>query len=114
MNTLDERHATGRAAAGEKPAAHGEHTPPPGHHKAPARPEKPAPAEHDHEDLPKDLKKPHLLTVIGVGVLFAALLGGLFVVGYVPHKNAEKQAAEDAAELSDETAMVAVAKPKSG
>ena len=47
----------------------------------------PAPAhgavEDHHDDLPKNLKKPNLLIVIAVAILFLVLLAGLFVVGYL-------------------------------
>jgi RND family efflux transporter MFP subunit len=135
MNTSDETRNQGHLESWKaSPAAHnpgdagkardaaGSHVPHAAHaaHPPPGKPaqgtEPPHPAqEGGHEDpegIPANLKKPHALTVIAVAAVFAALLGGLFYMGYVPHKKAEHQAAKDAEEMADSGTLVAVAKPK--
>ncbi len=59
----------------------------------PQRRKKPARhANHEHEEvIPKDLKQPHTFTVVLAVVVFAALLGILFFVGYRPHKQAQER-----------------------
>jgi RND family efflux transporter MFP subunit len=70
-------------------------------------------ANHEHEEvIPKDLKQPHTFTVVLAVVVFAALLGILFFVGYRPHKQAQEQAAADANEMSSMAPTVEVVHPK--
>ncbi len=70
-----------------------------------------APAHQELDDLPRNLKKPHFLTVIVVALLFLCLLAGLFAVGWFPHEKTIKRAKADAAEAADDTLTVAVTNP---
>ncbi|HVS72411.1 MAG TPA: efflux RND transporter periplasmic adaptor subunit [Phycisphaerae bacterium] len=86
----------------DSPASHDDAAPPPA----------PPPAPHDeHEALPKNLRKPHPLTVIFVVLVFIGLLAGLAALGWFPHEKAEKQAQADATEAAGQTLTVAVATP---
>lgn len=78
---------------------------------APAAPAAPA-AVHEEDAIPKDLRKPHFLTVAFVLILFLGLLAGLFALGWFPHKKAVETAREDAAEMGAEDINVAVATPR--
>lgn len=73
----------------------------------------PAPAAHDeHDDLPKNLRKPHPVVVILVMVVFIAILGGLLALGYFPHKATEDRARADASEAANESVLVATTRPR--
>ncbi|HVX86019.1 MAG TPA: efflux RND transporter periplasmic adaptor subunit [Phycisphaerae bacterium] len=80
---------------------------------ADAPPPPPAPEPHDdHDGIPKNLKKPHIITVLFVLLLFIALLAGLAALGWFPHQKAEQQAQADATEAAEQNFVVAVATPK--
>jgi RND family efflux transporter MFP subunit len=68
--------------------------------------------EHHEEEIPRDLKQPGWLMVVAVGLLFIAALGGLFFLGWKPHEQQQKQAAEDASQQGDTRPVVTVATPK--
>ena len=70
------------------------------------------PPAHADETLPRDLRQPHTLVVIAVGIVFLALLGGLFVLGYLPHMKAQREAQEQADLASHDTSLVAVSHPR--
>src|SRR5580704_2886713 len=71
-----------------------------------------APVADDHA-IPKDLHKPGNLLVIVMALVFAALLAGLFVVGWLPHEHAAAQAEADAqAVKASEEPIVSVANPR--
>jgi RND family efflux transporter MFP subunit len=69
-------------------------------------------AEHDDEQIPKDLKRPHTLTVIAVALLFVAVLAGLFFLGLKPHEQEIRQAEEDATAINSLVPVVNVIQPK--
>ena len=70
------------------------------------------PQTHEDKTIPDNLRRPSTLKVIVVFVLFLALLGALFVVGYVPHQRTIDQAHNDAADLGDSLPVVSIAKPR--
>jgi membrane fusion protein (multidrug efflux system) len=72
----------------------------------------PAPQTDSHDDLPKDLKKPHVIIVIAVGLLFLAVLAALFVIGYLPHRRAEAAAVAAAEIAGDDTPVVSISLPR--
>jgi RND family efflux transporter MFP subunit len=77
---------------------------------APAAPA--TPAGHEEAAIPKDLRKPHFITVAVVLILFLGLLAGLFALGWFPHKKAIETARADAAEANADDVNVAVAMPR--
>jgi membrane fusion protein (multidrug efflux system) len=83
----------------------------PGHGNGAAPDSSHAPAGAEHE-IPTDLPKPRgfiILVAIGAFVLF---LGGLFVLGLLPHLGRVKEAEDDARQQSDAQPIVSVAAPK--
>jgi len=77
-------------------------------------PQPPAPQaiEHHEEEIPKNLRRPHFLTVAAATLLFLALLAGLFVLGWAPHERQQKLAADDAGAADGAIPIVAVTSPK--
>jgi len=68
---------------------------------------------HDPEhDIPKDMKKPGAVTIIGVLVLLVVLLGAMYFLGYAPRKEMAEQIQGDAAARAAELPRVSVALPK--
>ena len=80
------------------------------------------PAEHadgggggggDHDDsVPSDLQKPSSLAVVLAVIGVVVLLAGLFVVGWVPHHLAKRQANDDANTMAADVPVVSVVFPK--
>ncbi len=62
--------------------------------------------------IPKDLRQPRPVTVLVVAVVFVALMAGLFVVGWFPHKNLAEQTRHDAADVAKRLPIVGVTQPK--
>jgi RND family efflux transporter MFP subunit len=71
-----------------------------------------SPEHHDEKVIPDDLPKPGTGKVIVVFVLFLAFLGGLFLVGYVPHQAREKETLADASDRNSTLPIVATARPR--
>ena len=84
--------------------------------ETPAKPQDAQPAapnpHHDEHAIPKDLRRPHPVVIIGVLLLFCAVLVGLFFIGWRPHEKAVEQAREDAADQSNALPVVSVARPQ--
>jgi RND family efflux transporter MFP subunit len=78
--------------------------------------ERVTPSRHPHalseHDLPSDLPQIKTVTVIIVTAVFAAMMLGLFIVGWLPHHRAVEQAQSDAREQADGKPSVSVALPK--
>ncbi|HUO11032.1 MAG TPA: efflux RND transporter periplasmic adaptor subunit [Phycisphaerae bacterium] len=77
----------------------------------------PAPKSHDpapvdEHGIPKDLKRPHPVTIIAMLLLFCLVLAGLFYIGYKPHEKAAEQARADASELANALPVVSIARPQ--
>ncbi len=73
------------------------------------------PAAHDAHDenaIPKDLKRPHLLTIILALLLFCGVLAGFFFIGWRPHEKAVAEAKADASDRADALPVVSIAKPQ--
>ncbi len=72
--------------------------------------------ESSHQEpehgIPENLKKPGAPKIIGVLLLFAILLGAMFVVGYNPREKRLEQITGDAAAIARSVPRVAVAHPK--
>ena len=79
---------------------------------------KPVPQEHgevaqEHGDLlPKNLPRIGTLGVIALVVLFLVLLGGLFLLGYLPHQRMQRELNAEAAESGDVRPVASVITPK--
>jgi RND family efflux transporter MFP subunit len=67
--------------------------------------------EEYHDDLPRNLRKPHAITVIAVALLFLATLAALFVLGYLPHERAQAQIESDAKTVIADSGRVTVSHP---
>lgn len=78
---------------------------------APAKPPAHADAHHDENPIPADLPKVGSVTIGALVVVGAVILAGLFVLGYVPHRNKIADA-KKVAEEADAKPMVSVAIPK--
>jgi RND family efflux transporter MFP subunit len=100
---------------------HGDDESPPAPQQAPSQPSgktngKPAahaPAHGGAEtEIPKDLPKPKTGTVILVAAIMCGCLIALFIVGWLPERNAAKQANSDAAEAAGGEPAVTVVHPK--
>lgn len=63
------------------------------------------------EDLHLNLKPLGWLPMTVMGLGFAALLGGLFVVGYIPHEQRKREAAEASVAIMDTRPIVATTQP---
>jgi RND family efflux transporter MFP subunit len=62
-------------------------------------------------ELPTDLPKVRTVTVVAVTILLAAMLAGLFYVGWLPHERLAEQARSDAAATANADPVVSVALP---
>lgn len=71
-----------------------------------------APAEEPVESLPKDLPRIGTLGVLVLAILFLGMLGGLFLLGYLPHRRLQAGLLAEAASASDTRPVVSVAAPK--
>jgi RND family efflux transporter MFP subunit len=71
------------------------------------------PAEHMEGEIPSDLRRPHPVVIVGVFLLLAGVLLGLFFLGWYPRQAEKKLAAQDAEEVSNAVPVVTVAAPKS-
>lgn len=70
------------------------------------------PVAMDEHDMPKDLHRPGNMTVIVVVLIFVALLAGIFVVGYIPHRHRVAEAEADATDRTSMPLVVDVTRPK--
>ena len=64
--------------------------------------------------LPPDLRRPGARTIILVALLFVAMLTGMFLVGYVPHRGDAARARTDANERANAVPSVGVLTPREG
>ena len=67
---------------------------------------------HDENAIPKDLKRPHPVTIIAALLLFCGVLAGLFFIGWRPHEKAVAEAKADASDRADALPVVSLAKPQ--
>jgi RND family efflux transporter MFP subunit len=66
----------------------------------------------DEHDMPKDLPKPSPLVITTVGVVAVLLIVAMFLIGYIPHREGEKQIDADAEATSGEVPVVEASFPK--
>jgi len=67
---------------------------------------------HDEHQIPVDLPEVGTLGVVLIAVVALALFGGLFLLGWMPHKKQQAEARKEAAEASSAKPIVDVSKPK--
>lgn len=73
----------------------------------------PEPSPHaSHDAPPENLKKPGAITIVGVLLLFLALLAAMYVVGHSPRAKMAAETRDDAAARIAELPRVSVARPK--
>jgi RND family efflux transporter MFP subunit len=70
-------------------------------------------AHHDdHDAIPTDLPQVGALGVLLIAVVVLALFGGLFLLGWMPHKKQQAEARREAKEAAETRPIVDVTRPK--
>lgn len=67
----------------------------------------------DEHEIPTDLPKVGAMGVILIAVVVLALFGGLFLLGWMPHKKQQAEARQEAKEAADTKPIVDITRPKS-
>jgi RND family efflux transporter MFP subunit len=90
------------------------HARPDGHSNgdAPTEPARGRVTHSDEHEIPTDLPKVSGLGVLLIAVVVLALFGGLFLLGWMPHKKQQAEARQDAKEAADTKPIVDVTRPK--
>jgi RND family efflux transporter MFP subunit len=73
---------------------------------------KPVAHAPDEHEIPKDLPKPGIISLIIGAVVLLLLLAAMFLIGYFPHERATKETTADATARAAVVPIVAVQRPK--